>query len=224
MFSFFKKKDQKKQTEQKANPLYDFKWYDLGEGNPFNKRILDIRSFTQQMTSTTQNRNVAELFLKNRAGIGQEYIGFRFKNCISIDTELIYRHNGEKVEGSGYKAKVMEDKWDIYAWNDIIYFVRSWTGDVGYKAFITYNHQSFTVYKIEFEGQNAAQSEQSLVINNIHFLLSTLAFKAVQPHKIPGHLITHEEIAAYSFALFGRNCWYATYDDITDITMVITDN
>jgi hypothetical protein len=216
MFNFFKKKDQKKQPKAGIDPMYDFKWYDPGEGNPFNKRILDIRPFTQQMISTTKDHHVADLFLKSRASIGHEYVGFEFKNTISIDTQLLYPHNGNKIEGAGYKAKAMEDKWDIYVWNDIIYFVRSWNGDVGYKAFISYNDKSFTVYKIEFEGQTATNDEQSVAINNVHFLILTLAFKAVQPHKIPEHLVTNEEIAAYSFSSFGHNCWYATYDDVID--------
>jgi hypothetical protein len=224
MFNFFKKKESKKPVEQSADPMYNFMWYEVGENNPFNKRILDIRPFTQHMTSTTKDPKIAEAFLRNRASIGKEYTGHEFKNCISIDVKLVYPHNGAKIEGAGYKAKAMEDKWDIYAWNDIIYFVRSWGGELCYKAFITYNDDSFTIYKIEFEGLHTPPIEQSLVINNVHFLISTLAFKAVQPHKIPQQLRTNEEIAAYSFSLFGRNCWYATYDDITDISFAIPNN
>jgi len=223
MFNFFRKMIKTVPVEQGVNPMYDFKWYDLGESNPFNTRILDIRPYTQQMISTTQDPRIAELFLINRKGIGQQYIEFEFKNGVSTDVHLTYSHDGKKIEGVGYKASTMEDKWDIYAWNDIIYFVRSWTGDVGYKAFITYNDKSFTVYKIEFEAVGEVENQLSIATNNVHFLISTLAFKAVQPHKIPDHLVTNEEIAAYSFSIFGRNCWYATYDDIINLTIIDTN-
>lgn len=204
--------------------MYNFNWYDVGEGNPFNKRILDIRPFTQKMISTTKDPAIAQLFLTNRQSSGEEYIGFDFENSTSVDTQLIYPHKGGKIEGVGYKAKVMEDKWDIYVWNDIIYFVRSWTSEVGYKAFITYSDNSLIVHKIEIDGNNRSESEQSIAINNVHFLISTLAFKAVQPHKIPNNLITNEEIAAYSFSVFGRDCWYATYDDVINLTIIETNN
>jgi len=219
MFSFFKKKDRKMRQLPATDPVYDFKWLDAGVDNPYNRRILDIRPFTQHMTSTTTDPIIATLFLQNREGVGQEYAGCEFENSISIDVRLIYPHNGEKIEGAGYKAKEMEDKWDIYAWNDILYFVRSWTGELCYRAFITYDDESFIVNRIEFKKLSERSNEQSMAINNIHFLISTLTFHAVRPHKIPEHLNTNEEIAGYSFSLFGRNCWCATYDDITDIAI-----
>jgi len=220
MFNFFKKKEPKKPQEANVDPKYNFKWYDIGGGNPFNKRILDIRPFTQEMTSTTQDPLIADLFLRRRESVGDEYAGFEFKNPSSMETRLLYPYDGGEFEGSIYKAKAMEDKWDICGWNDIIYFVRSWTGNVCYKAFIVYDDKSVTVEKIEYERHSVTNDEQSIAINNVHFLLLTLAFKAVRPHKIPEHLVTNEEIAAYSFSLFGRNCWYATYDDTIDTVII----
>jgi len=115
----------------------------------------------------------------------------------------------------------MEDKWDIYAWNDIIYFVRSWSSAVNYKAFITNNNDSFTVNKIQFASLSLTDDESSIAINNVHFLISTLLLNKVLPHKVPQFLSKNEEIAQYSFSAFGRNCWYATYDDITDTEVKI---
>jgi hypothetical protein len=221
MLNFFKKKGQYKQQEQSINPIYNFKWYEIGEGNPFNKRILDIRPYTQQMITTTKDRHLAEFFVTSRAGIGQEYIGFEFKNAISIHAELNFPHSGSKIEGAGYKATQMEDKWDVYAWDNIIYFVRSWTGVVAYKAFFTCDDKSLSVYKITFEGITSSENEKSIALNNIYFLLQTLIFKAIQPHKIPEHLVTNEEIAVYSFGTFGRNCWYATYEDVIGVTITL---
>ena len=220
MFSIFKKKnthlDRSINTGPVKDPVYNFKWYETGEGNPFQMRVLDIRSYTQHMISTTKDPNVAEGFVKNRASIGQEYRGFAFNAPTVLEVSLTYPHNGEKMEGAGYKAGEMEDKWDIYCWDNVMYFVRSWTGDVGYKAQVTYNDNHFSIQNIEFQRASSALEEQSIALNNVHFLISTLLFKRVQPHKIPRHLLTNEEIAAYSFAAFGRNSWYATYEDVID--------
>jgi hypothetical protein len=213
MFGLFKKLIRTTPTEQTLNPMYDFKWYEIGEGNPFNKRVLDVRAFTQQMTSATKDPLIATQFVTSRASMGEEYNGFEITNCISVDTELVYPHDGRKIEGVGYKGKEMEDKWDIYAWDNIIYFVRSWSAVVRYKAFITYNDDSFTVSKIQFVSPD---DESSIAINNVHFLISTLLFNKILPHKLPQRLSRNEDIAQYSFSAFGRNCWYATYDDIID--------
>jgi hypothetical protein len=44
MFGLFKRKKKESESYQRKTDEYDFKWYDLGEGNPYNKKILDIRS------------------------------------------------------------------------------------------------------------------------------------------------------------------------------------
>lgn len=203
-------------TDQRTNPSFNFKWHDPGNGNPLNKRILDIRPYTQYMISTTNDRKTAERFITNRKITGEEYKGFEFKSAVSVNAQLTYPHNGTRPEGICYKAGELEDKWDIYIWDDIIYFVRSWTSAVVYKAFINYSDGKLIIHKIEFETRGDNESESLIAINNVHFLISTLARKIVMPHIIPGHLKTYEEIAGYSFSLFGRNCWYATYEDILD--------
>jgi hypothetical protein len=218
MFGLFKKK--KKESPQSHD--YNFTWYETGDDNPFNKRILDIRSFTQHYLSFTEDKHVAELFNKQRQSIGKELINTKMPLSETINVNLVYPHNGSKIEGTAYKAKCMEDKWDIYGWNNIIYLTRSWTGEVVYKAFITVTDTAFEIYKIEHNPQEYQYSDESIVINNVHFLIMTLAFGTIYPHKVPAALISHEEIALYSFSQFGHNCWYATSDDIID-TIVKTN-
>jgi hypothetical protein len=219
MFGLFKRKTIKEsETHQYQNQEYQFKWYELGDENPFNKHILDIRSLTQNTLSFTRDKFVAELFNKQRQGIGQELIGFKMDGSQMLDVNLEYPHNGSKIEGAAYKAKCMEDKWDIYGWNDIIYLTRSWTGAVVYKAFINVSDTNFSVYKIEYVPTEHKQDEL-LAINNVHFLIKTLAFGVVYPHMVPISLSTDKDIALYSFNQFGHNCWYASFDEILDTTL-----
>lgn len=52
MFNWFKKKKSTNSDESERlqqNDTYNFKWYEIGPDNPFNKRVLDIRSFTLNM-------------------------------------------------------------------------------------------------------------------------------------------------------------------------------
>ena len=209
-----------KKKKKDSNEEYKFVWYDIGQDNPFNKRILDIRSLTQTMMSFTKDKSVAELFNKQRLSIGNELIGIDIPESKMVECSLIYPHNGSKIEGTCFKAKCMEDKWDIYGWNDVIYLTRSWTGAVVYKAFINVTDSNFTVYKIEYSPDKHTEADESLVINNIHFLIMSLAFGAIYPHKIPNTIITDKDIALYSFGQFGRNCWYATFDDILNTILI----
>jgi len=216
MFGWFKKKVKESESHKGSNEEYKFVWYDIGGDNPFNKQILDIRSLTQTMMSFTRDKSVAELFNKQRLSIGEELIGVEIPNSKIIESSLIYPHNGTKIEGTCFKAKCMEDKWDIYGWNDIMYFTRSWTGAIVYKAFINVTDSNFTVYKIEYCPDTNTKEEESLAINSVHFLIMTLAFGTIYPHKIPKTINIEKDIALYSFAQFGRNCWYATFDNILD--------
>jgi hypothetical protein len=220
MFGLFKKKKTESESYQNKTDEYNFKWYDIGKGNPFNKRILDIRSLTQTMLSFTSDKSVAELFNKQRHSIGKELIDIKLPGSKTIETNLEYPHNGSKMEGAGYKAKCMEDKWDIYFWNEIMYLTRSWTGEVIYKAHTTVSATNFTIRKIEYSQNEYTQVDPTLVIDNVHFIILSHAFGRPFPHRIPKTLTSEKDIALYSFNQFGHNCWYATYDNI--INTIIT--
>jgi hypothetical protein len=222
MFGFFKRKNKRKESEafQSNTEGYDFKWYDLGDGNPFNKRLLDIRSLTQSLLSFTSDQKVAELFNKLRHSIGEELIDVKPEGAKTITVNLEYPHNGSKMEGAGYKATSMEDKWDIYFWNGIMYLTRSWTGEVIYKAHVTVSAANFTITKIEYAEDEYAHADPSLVIDNVHFIVWSHAFGRVFPHRVPKTLIAEKDIALYSFNQFGHNCWYATYDSIIDTVII----
>ncbi|SHE46638.1 hypothetical protein [Pedobacter caeni] len=222
MFGLFKKKVKEPETFQNHDQEYEFTWHEVGKDNPFNKQILDIRSFTQHMLSFTKEKYVAELFNKQRHSIGRELINTKIPKSKTINVSLVYPHNGSKIEGAAYKANCMEDKWDIYGWDNIIYLTRSWTGEVVYKAFIKVTDASFEIQKIEYTPDVYSENDQSLVVNDVHFLIKTLALGAIYPHKVPTVLTNEKDIAIYSFNRFGHNCWYATYYDILDVAVKIS--
>ena len=172
------------------------------------------------MLSFTSDKEVAVLFNKQRRSIGEELIDKKLDGSKAIQTNLEYPHNGSKMEGAGYKAKSMEDKWDIYFWNGIIYLTRSWTGEIIYKAYTTVAETNFTITKIEYSENEYTLADQSLVIDNVHFILISHAFGRPFPNRVPKTLITDKEIALYSFNQFGHNCWYATYDTILDTVVI----
>ena len=136
MMNWFKKKKQKSEPESQIEHVgnYAFKWYDLGENNPFNKKILDIRSFTTTILATTSDKKVAETYNLLRKSIGEEYIGKSVQNSCKTFINLEYPHNGAELKGAAFKAESMDCKWDIYVYENFLYFTRSWTGDLVYKV------------------------------------------------------------------------------------------
>ena len=207
MFKLFKKKDKPEQT-------YKFEWYDVGERNPFNKRILDCRNYTQTNLATTSDKNIAEKFNRLRQSDGNQYISHGFKNKITLDTNLKYPPTGSQLTNLIFKAQSFDEKWDIYIYDNCFYFTRSWTGELIYKAFATRDSNHVTIYKIELETNDSVH--KSIAICNVYFLITTQILKGILPHRVPAKLKTEMEIALYSFSQFGNKCWYATYDDILD--------
>jgi hypothetical protein len=220
LLGLFKKKKKDLAHTHSQTREYKFTWYEIGESNPFNKKVLDIRSLTQYMLSWTKDESVARSFLKLRHSVGQELINAEIYGSKNIEVDLVYPHSGSKIEGAAYKAKCMEDKWDIYGWNGIIYFARSWTGEIIYKAHIKVSDTNFSIYKIEYQPDDYNAQDISFVKNNVHFLIKSLAFGNIYPHKVPVTL-SEKDIALYSFNLFGHNCWYATFDEILDTIVKI---
>lgn len=220
LFDLFKKK--RKDAKASEIPLEQgadskFKWYEIGVENPFNKRILDIRSFTQTMISTTSSPEVAAKYTALRRSLGEEYRGASVPDPKSIAVNLIYPHNGAALEGIVFKADSMEVKWDIYIYDDIFYFTRSWTGGLVYKAVARINPDSLELTNIEC----TSEEDDLSAINNVHFLIMAHALGKVYPHTIPKDLQDENDIALYSFSTFGNKACYATYEPITDTVVAL---
>jgi hypothetical protein len=214
MINWFKKKHKKSKESEvlQQNTQYQFTWYEVGDGNPFNKRILDIRSFTQTMIATTSKKSIAELYNELRKSVGEEYIGKDVVNARSSKTDLRYPHNGTELRGAAFKSDSMDCKWDIYIYDSCFYFTRSWTGELVYKAISQITSDFIKI--IEIQHPDTIESKDS--INNVHFLILSHANRRPMPHKIPAGIIGDKEIALYSFSEFGNRACYASYEDITD--------
>lgn len=205
--------------KEKKEEEYSFQWIEIGKDSPFNKRILDVRSLTWNIVATTKDKNVAESYNRLRNSNGKEYIDSSIDNGITIDTLLEYPHNGDTLDGIVFKSDSMDCKWDIYIYNNIFYFVRSWLGELVYKANIEVLSNKLIIYKIEFSKETTLKLAKS----DIHFLLKTHAMGQVLPHQIPAYLNSDMDIALYSFRQFGNKGCYACFEDITDTVITLSE-
>lgn len=194
---------------------YEFKWYDPGPDNPFPIRILDVRSLTWKVVATTSDMKIAESFSAQRQTDGREFVEAEIENSKTIECNLVFPHNGDPLQGVVYKADSMDVKWDIYIYDSVFHLVRSWTGQLQYRAAAHVSSDKILIYKIEASVENADFAPQA-----VYFLLATHAMGRVLPHTIPlANVDDPETIALFSFSMYGNLACYATFDDITKLPL-----
>ena len=192
---------------------YAFEWSDPGPENPFGIRVLDCRPMTWNLVSATSDRAIAESYVRLRTANGKELVSAVIPNSIRFQTSLHFPHNGAALEGIVFKADSMEVKWDIYIYDSIFLFARSWTGELRFRAWATVGETDIHITEIE-----CSQSDHDLAGAHVYFLIGTHAMGRVLPHRVPCEPSAEPlTIASISFALFGKVACYAAFDDITAI-------
>ena len=196
-----------------------FKWYEVGPENPFPVRMLDVRSLTWDVTAFTSDSKVAESYNAQRQSNGREFRDATIPNAVSIPCHLVMPHNGDPLEGIVFKSSVMEVKWDIYIYDSQFLFVRSWTGELRYRATAEVGSDQITVHSIETSDGNQKTARQV-----VYFLLATHPLDRVLPHTIDSFIPPDPQaIALWSFNMYGNLGCYATYEDITTIPISMPD-
>lgn len=191
-------------------------WLDE-KSNPFKVRCLDCRIFSRSMVSTTQDSNVATRFGEFRASAGKQYIGKLPLNALTVQCNFSYPHNGQSKDGPLFIAEVMEDKWNIYLFNGYLYFARSWTGDLVFRARISFNEPQAIITEIDANSQVASQNS-AYIAQQVDFLVKSHLYKQEVPHPLPVDLPNDiQTIALYSFSQYGRWASFATYEDTSQI-------
>jgi len=189
------------------------------EESPFKLRVLDVRSFTLSMVASPADRKLAERFIELRTSNGRQYAGKRPDDAMHIDCQLRYPHGGPTRDGPLVMAKEMEDKWDVFLFDNELYFTRSWTGVLAYKARIDFLDTNAIVSSIDAVSQNV-RGGSWLGICAVDFLVKSLLYRRLAPHAVPPAIPNDEMgIAAFSFQEYGRWAAYASFEDTTRIQL-----
>ena len=70
---------------------------------------------------------------------------------VTIDEDIAtYTKDEMQSIKKEFRASVMEEKWNLIFQDDVLYYIRSWTGHCNYKAFFRSEDESFVLYKIEY--------------------------------------------------------------------------
>ena len=178
-------------------------------------RVLDVRSLTNNIIATTTDPRIAESYLRLRQNDGKNLKNAAITEPCTVHCSLKFPHNGTQLEGIVSKADSMDVKWDIYIYDGIFYFARSWTGELMFKAPAKVARDAINIFEIE-----CRRSDEDLAPSHVFFLLGSHAMGRVLPHRVPlpsdaGPM----QIATTSFSLFGNKANYAAFDDITQISL-----
>jgi len=202
---------------------YQIKWYEVGDENPYDADILDIRGLTLNMVATTNNKVVAEQFFANRSSDGKQFEFVQMKNSTKYKSNLVYPYNGIDLRGSVFKADAMEVKWDIYAYYGWLYFVKSWTAELIYKVHFIKGVDSFILDEIITASVDkiatTVDEKETLAAQNVHSIMQTHLMNRVCPYKIPEMMrkMPEKNIALHMFAQFGNKATIATFSNVLDL-------
>jgi hypothetical protein len=206
-----------------TNNDYHIRCYKVGEENPYNAAILDIRGLTLKMIATTQNKAVAESFSASRLGDGTQFESIQIDNATKYKSKLVYPHKGITLHGPIFKATSMEVKWDIYAYDGWLYFVKSWTSELIYKVHFIKGVDTFILDEIITASidkiATTAEEKETLAAQNVHSIMQTHLMGCVYPYKIPEMMrnVPEKNIALHMFAQFGNKATIATFANVLDL-------
>lgn len=197
---------------------FEMKWIEAND-NPYKLKVFDCREYAINRISTTQNEEVAKNFSSTRQSDGKEYIGRFPNNGAKVEVDLNFYskilpgfENGI-VDGVLFKAKTMEEKWDIYKYANFIFYVRSWTGEIVYFSNYIETDTGFKVDLIVLDDNKINETDPHFEFRVVEFLIHSHILKLTVPHPIPKTLENDpDKIAAYSFSMFGNRGYFATYD------------
>jgi hypothetical protein len=190
-----------------------------GTDSPFGIDVLDCREVTQGMISATDDPDVAETFLRLRREDGNAYRGRDPDDAAEADGNLEYRLEDPPPDGPLVKAATMEDKWDIYLHRPNLYFVLSWTGQIAYRARVSLGGDMVRIERIAHPADEPPQFARGMV----DFLIKSHLYGQLLPHPVP-EAMPVEDVAMYSFAVFGRRCGFASYEDTTVVPLVFRND
>jgi hypothetical protein len=184
----------------------------LPADNSFGVEVWDCRGYTQSTAAVSADQRVAETFVTLRASTGNEYRDRTVERAQRLDCSLVYRGVDLVAEGALFKAAQMEDKWDIYIFRPYLYFARSWSGQLQYRATVQIVAKGIGVTSIDAPSDQDPEFSQRVV----DYLIKSHVFGSIAPHPLPAQLPPQPDaIAAFSFSMFGRQCHYASYSDTT---------
>ena len=93
----------------------------------------------------------------------------------------------------------MDDKWDIYRYDGHLYFARSWTGELEYRATIVFATDGAKVIAVTAR-REMFESDSLYLIAVVDYLIRSHLYGLPMPHPLPKSLGRDpRQLALFSF-------------------------
>ena len=173
--------------------------------------VLDCRAFCLRQTVWTTDRKTAERFACSRSDDGKQLIGRVPLESVSFNADLVYPFRGGIEDGAWFLAIQMEDKWDIFLYSESLYFTRSWTRDLIIKVDFERVEDGLRFAHVQYA--RSALNDDDYCLQVAEYLFKSHCFDMIVPHPLPRFMERNAaDIVSYSFHVFGRRAWFATFD------------
>ena len=167
------------------------------------------------MLAVTQDSTVADSYARLRGSTGEEYRGRSPEDARTCECDLRYPHKGDTRDGPIFKAEVMEDKWDIYLYDSHLYFARSWTGKLEYRAMIDFHDDVAHVVGVEAR-KEVVENDPSYPIAAVDYLIRSHLYRLPAAHPLPKSIGRDpRQLALFSFSQYGRHGLFGVLGDTT---------
>lgn len=201
------------------DPFARLEWLDA-ETNPFGVRALDCQPMVGGMPAM-QEPAAAARFAELRQLDGATLRDRHPEDATLIACALQLSFPRPASEGVVFRAEVMEDRWDLFLIEGWLYFVRSWSGQLVYRASVRFEPGRAFLRAIEAPGE-AAREDAVFCIREVDYLIKSHALDAMVPHPLPAGLPSDpKQIALFSFSRHGRRGCLASYEDSTAFDPVL---
>jgi hypothetical protein len=178
--------------------------------NVWGLSVLDCTKNAESMMSTTGSREIAWKYAELRHASGQELPGIACQRTPSVPCELTYEIKNRPAYGPVFKSRVMEEKWDIYFYDELLFFCRSWGGDLIFRAAAKCEPPTLRVLQVE-----ASQKiTEKMAVREVDFLIKSHLLSATALHPLSLELGRDaQELVLYSFTCYGRRGLYGTSEE-----------
>ena len=190
------------------------KWLSEAE-SPFTVPVFDTRAFATTMVSVTSDKNVAALYTELTKIDGTLYKGRHTDFARITDSGFHVDLTTSLKNGPVFVSSAMEEKWNIYFFDNILYFVRSWTGDLFFRAEVSILEKELSVSRVEYNSRVCSKDFDAT--RAVYFLIKSHIFRKPAIAPIPNEISDHKvEIAMYLFGMYGCVAYFASRENTVD--------
>lgn len=232
LFKPFRKRAPPKDSYEMDKVLSQLEWIPA-EQNSWSIPVLDCRILLTEMIFDTMSQKVAENFSISRLSTGIDVPG-RVPDTISeIKVGLEYPFSLPAAEGVVFRAREMENKWDVFRFGKRLFFCSSWTGCIPFVAIIDPDHRGgMRVKKILYDYATTNKNpfffdEKSgdvsitpkVVTCYVDFLIKGLVGNCIVPAGILSESDANPtRLGLFAWAVFGRLAQFVTLGNTVGLT------